>query len=198
VSLASSVHLPPAAASPSAPVCWPVSGQQVLHLPALVWFYASHLSCIHQKIKSNLKLLFGTVSRDWSCMIFSRLGELLLYYNICIRVKNKMHAAYRGNAVNSLEAIRSANSNCFCCSSNLSASLTSFSLSPAFPFNAAATSRVCLPFTVSIHQPNCQSMGRPTAKKFLHKKPTFPPQSASPSPPKHHLSRWKGKTHLLA
>jgi hypothetical protein len=104
-----------------------------------------------------------------------------------------MHAAYRGNTVNSPEAIRSANSNCFCCCSNLSASLTSSSLSPAFPFNAAATSRVCLPFTVSIHQPNCQSMGRPTATKFLHKKPTFPPQSASPSPPNTSLVKKEGK-----
>lgn len=126
-------------------------------------------------------------------MIFSRLGELLLYYNICIRVKNKMHAAYRGNTVNSPEAIRSANSNCFCCCSNLSASLTSSSLSPAFPFNAAATSRVCLPFTVSIHQPNCQSMGHPTATKFLRKKPTFPPQSASPSPPNTSLVKVEDK-----
>jgi hypothetical protein len=101
--------------------------------------------------------------------------------------------SFRGNTVNSPEAIRSANSNCFCCSSNLSASLTSSSLSPALPFNAAATSRVCLPFTVSIHQPNCQSMDHPTATKFLRKKPTFPPQSASPSPPNTSLVKVEGK-----
>jgi hypothetical protein len=36
-------------------------------------------------------------------------------------------------------------------------------------------------------------MGRPTATKFLHKKPTFPPQTASPSPPNTSLVKMEGK-----